>query len=200
MEEILAGLLIFIQGFAVLNSGSENHLVIPSANPQASVSQTASAPAPEIKSAGPTPLPFSSKKNKLKPAVKAISISVFSVSEVLQALNDYRGKNGVGGLSLDPVLQEYAQSRVNYLKVLGKLDKHAGHQEFMKNNGFGKLGFNAVAENQSWNYRGDAQGLVERFYGKSSGHNKNQLNPEYTHVGIGINGVFTNLVFGGRKG
>ncbi len=30
-------------------------------------------------------------------------------------------------------------------------------------------------------------------------NNKNQLNPEYTHVGIGISGNYTNLVFGGKK-
>ena len=142
------------------------------------------------------------EKSKPKPKVKAVKsaqTSAINAQTVLQALNDYRSKNGIGKLSRDNKLQSYAQTRADYLKSLGKLDKHAGHKEFMKNNGFNILGFNAIAENQSWNYKGSVEGLIESLYGKSSGHNKNQLNPEYTHVGIGINGAFTNLVFGGRK-
>lgn len=154
----------------------------------------------------PSPKPSVSKqpkvtlRPKISPEAKVPSAEInYNLQSILQALNDYRGKNGAGALSIDSKLQDYAQSRANYLKNLGKLDKHAGHKEFMGNNGFEKLGFNAVAENQSWNFKGDAKELVESFYGKSSGHNKNQLSPEYTHVGIGISGAFTNLVFGGQK-
>ena len=143
-----------------------------------------------------TPRPSAPKPSA---AVKPVQTSGINRDSVLQALNDYRSKNGVGGLQIDSKLQEYAQSRADHLKSLGKLDKHAGHKEFMNNDGFSKLGFNAIAENQGYNYRGDAKGLVASFYGKSSGHNKNQLNSEYTHVGIGISGAFTNLVFGGSK-
>lgn len=153
----------------------------------------------------PSPKPSVSKKPQatLKPQAssgpRGSQASAINTQSVLQALNDYRSKNGAGTLKLDSKLQDYAQSRANYLNSLGKLDKHAGHQEFMKNGGFEKLGFNAVAENQSYNYKDHAQGLIESFYGKSSGHNKNQLNPEYTHVGIGISGAFTDIVFGGKK-
>lgn len=152
-------------------------------------------------SSSPTvkPKPKSSKTPKPSSAVKAIQTSGMTTKSILQALNNYRSKNGAGSLQIDNKLQEYAQSRANHLKSIGKLDKHAGHKEFMGSDGFGKLGFNSVAENQSYNYRGDAKGLIEKFYGESAGHNKNQLNPEYTHVGIGINSPFTNLVFGGRK-
>lgn len=127
------------------------------------------------------------------------STSKITTESVLKALNDYRSQKGVGNLVIDSKLQEYAQSRANYLKDLGKLDKHAGHKAFMADDGFSKLGFNAIAENQSYNFKGDSQGLIENLYGKSSGHNRNQLNSEYTHVGIGISGAFTNLVFGGKK-
>lgn len=156
----------------------------------------------DIQKPSPTSSPSNLSKarsaTKNKP-VKGIQVSGFSNAQVLEALNNYRAKNGVGALSFDTKLQEYAQGRVNYLVSLGKLDKHSGHKEFMSNNGFEKLGFGAVAENQSWNFKGDAKGLIESFYGKSSGHNKNQLSPEYSHVGIGISGAFTNLVFGGKK-
>lgn len=140
------------------------------------------------------------KKPKPAPTVKPVeSETGLTTQSILKALNDYRNKNSIGILQIDDKLQTYAQSRADYLKNIGKLDNHARHQQFMNDGGFEKLGFSAIAENQGWNYRGDSKGLVESFYGKSPGHNKNQLNPEYTHVGIGINGPFTNLVFGGRK-
>lgn len=153
----------------------------------------------QIRTPRPSKTPRATSTPKPSAAVKPVQTSGINRDSVLQALNDYRSKNGVGGLQIDSKLQEYAQSRADHLKSLGKLDKHAGHKEFMSNDGFSKLGFNAVAENQGYNYRGDAKGLIESFYGKSSGHDKNQLSSEYTHVGIGINGPFTNLVFGGRK-
>lgn len=153
----------------------------------------------------PSPLPSPSPRSKasVKPkssqAVKSAQTAGFSSAQVLEALNNYRDKKGIAPLSTDPKLQSYAQDRANYLKSLGKLDKHAGHKSFMSDNGFQKLGFNAIAENQGYNFKGDAKGLIESFYAKSSGHNKNQLNAEYSHVGIGISGPFTNLVFGGKK-
>ena len=147
----------------------------------------------------PSKKPKASLNPKASVEVKGMQILGINTQSVLKALNEYRQKNGVGALTLDSKLQEYAQSRANHLKSLGKLDKHAGHKAFMKNNGFEKLGFGAVAENQSWNFKGDGQGLIEDFYRKSSGHNKNQLSSEYSHVGIGISGIFTNLVFGGKK-
>lgn len=151
----------------------------------------------------PLPSPFSkpkvSAKAKSTSSIKSVQTVVLTAQAVLNSLNTYRSENGAGPLSLENKLQSYAQNRAEYLRSLGKLDKHAGHEEFMAGGGFEKLGFNSVAENQGWNYKGDATGLIESFYGKSSGHNKNQLNPEYTHVGIGIAGAFTNIVFGGRK-
>lgn len=157
-------------------------------------------PAPEVFILPPdTAIPLPSRNPK--PAVKAVLMktSKLTVKSILEALNSYRAKNGAGTLQIDENLQTYAQSRANYLKSIGKLDGHAKHKEFMANNGFNKLGFNAVAENQGYNFKGGATDLIESFYAKSSGHNKNQLNVEYTHVGIGINGPFTNLIFGGRK-
>jgi len=148
----------------------------------------------------PSPSPASLPKKVKTKAVKGTQTSTsLSIQSVLEALNNYRSKNGAGTLVIDQKLQSYAQSRADYLKSFGKLDKHAGHKEFMSGGGFDELGFDAIAENQSWNFKGDAEGLIEKFYGKSAGHNKNQLNAEYTHVGIGINGVFTNIVFGGKK-
>lgn len=177
MDELLVGLLM--QAWTTLNSKTLASTALPQ----------------EVVFASPSP----QSKLNTKPAVKSVQTSRINKVQILKALNEYRSKNGIAALTIDEKLQNYAESRSNYLMTLGKLDKHSGHKEFMNNNGFEKLGFNSVAENQSWNNQGSAEQLISEFYAKSSGHNKNQLNPEYTHVGIGINGAFTNIVFGGRR-
>ncbi len=156
----------------------------------------------------PSPTPTVTPKPTVKPTPKPTarptsapaSGSTISASSVLTALNNYRAKNGVAALSSDQKLQDYAQGRANYLKSIGRMDNHAQFNDFVQNqDGFSKLGINSLAENQSWNYKGTADGLISEFYGSSPGHNQNQLNGTYTHVGIGISGVYTDLVFGGGK-
>ena len=205
ITELLAGLL-FSTNFNIPDFKAEAQIVRPSspARPSFSFAEPSKTPKPSktprpsrTPKATSTPAPFATVKPS--PTVQGTQTSGITTQSVLQALNNYRSKNGAGSLQIDSKLQSYAQSRADYLKSIGKLDGHAKHKEFMANDGFGKLGFNAIAENQGYNYKGDTKGLIESFYGKSSGHNKNQLNPEYTHVGIGINDPFTNLVFGGRK-
>lgn len=123
-----------------------------------------------------------------------------SAQSILDALNAYRQKNGRGILSFDGKLQSFAQDRANLFGQQGSLDNHAGFQDYINNqDGFTKLGFWKVGENSSYNHAGDATSLIENAYGQSSAHNENQLNSEWTHVGIGVSGVYTNLVFGGRK-
>lgn len=163
-------------------------------------SESAPTPSPTVLSAQTkmqSPSPKPQKKALIK---KTTTNSPFNTEEVLQALNTYRVSKGIGSLIIDPKLQTYAQTRVNSLKTNGKMDNHAGFNAFIANgDGFNSLGFNSLAENQSWNYKGDPSGLISEFYAKSPGHNANQLNPIYTHVGIGINAEYTNIIFGGSK-
>lgn len=204
---MIAELLIGIFTFNSLNSGHSENLSKPQVLGEEKISIP--SPSPLITTDVLQPVTVTKPKAVKTSKTSATSKSLIKTQNstnsklikdaVLKALNDYRSKNGVGSLSLDSKLQDYAQSRADYLRALGKLDKHAGHKEFMNNSGFEKLRFNAIAENQSYNFKGNAQGLIETLYGKSSGHNKNQLSAEYTHVGIGISGAFTNLVFGGKK-
>ena len=119
--------------------------------------------------------------------------------DILTALNAYRQKKGIGPLSVDSKLQEFAQSRADHFSSQGDMDNHAGFQSMMSDNGFAKMGFNALGENSSYGEWGSAQNLIETIYGKSSAHNESQLKTEWTHVGIGTKGAATNLVFGGRK-
>lgn len=128
-----------------------------------------------------------------------IQVSEPPVKDVLSALNAYRKKNGVGELSIDTKLQEFAQSRADYFASTGSMDNHAGFQSMMNDNGFAKMGFNALGENSSFGAFGSAQNLIETIYGGHGPHDENQLNSDWTHVGIGIKDDATNLVFGGRK-
>ncbi len=118
---------------------------------------------------------------------------------ILSALNSYRSKKGVGALSFDSKLVDFANSRAAHFASIGNMDNHAGFREMLSNDGFSKMGFWKLAENSSRGFRGSASELIESFYGKSPGHDANQLNPEYTHVGIGVSGLYTDLVFGGKK-
>lgn len=120
--------------------------------------------------------------------------------EILQALNGYRGRHGVGSVSWDGKLAEYAQSRAGYFSQTGTLDSHKGFMDFMNNqDGFSKLGFSSLGENSSYGYTLEGVHLIEWVYAADKPHNDNQLNSEWTHVGIGVSGVATNLVFGGKK-
>lgn len=147
-------------------------------------------------------LSSTTQPKKITSVIKTASANnqgAYNSLSVLQALNDYRSKKGIPALSLDQKLTDFAQTRVLYFSSIGKIDNHAGFRDLLNNDGFNKMGFWMLAENSSTGYRGDAVGLIESFYGKSAGHDANQLNPSYTHIGIGVSGLYTNLVFGGRK-
>jgi uncharacterized protein YkwD len=196
----------------IIKQTQQKPLVSPTPKPSVSsivISLLSPSPKPTLI---PTPTPKPTVKPTQKPSIKPKSTSSikstpkpvnnnsFSSQQVLDALNNYRASKGIAKLQFDQKLQTYAKTRSDYLKSRGSLDNHAQFNDLIQNqDGFGKLGFNALAENQSWNYKGTAEGLITEFYAKSPGHNANQLSGEYTHVGIGITGEYTNLVFGGRK-
>jgi uncharacterized protein YkwD len=69
----------------------------------------------------------------------------------------------------------------------------------MNNDGFGKLGFSSLGENSSYGYLLEGVHLIEWVYAGDAPHDNNQLNSEWSHVGIGVNGTATDLIFGGRK-
>lgn len=122
-----------------------------------------------------------------------------SYSQVLDALNEYRNEHGVGRLEIDSKLQEFSQSRADYFNSKGDMDNHEGFQRLLNDSGFEKMGFNALGENSSFGEWSDAQNLIRNIYGSSSSHNESQLKSEWTHVGIGVNGNATNIMFGGLK-
>lgn len=123
-----------------------------------------------------------------------------TAQETLSALNAYRQKNGKPALSWDDKLAAYAQSRVETFVSQGQTDKHAGFSDFINNqDGFSKLGFNSVGENSSFGYKLLGVHLIEWVYAGDKPHDDNQLNSAWTHVGIGIKEVATDLIFAGGK-
>jgi uncharacterized protein YkwD len=121
-----------------------------------------------------------------------------SASEIFEALNIFRQRHKVPTLSWDDKLANFAKKRAETFMISGQIDQHAGFKDFLDNNdGFVKLGFSALGENSSFGYQLKAKHLIERVYAGDIMHNNNQLNPVWTHVGIGVSGTATDLVFGG---
>jgi uncharacterized protein YkwD len=120
--------------------------------------------------------------------------------EILSALNLYRQAKGKGTLSMDMKLKDFAQTRADGFNSEQDLDGHAGFQNYINTqDGFGRLGFHALGENSSIGYHVSGTHLIEWVYAGDKPHDDNQLSGEWTHVGIGIRGDATNLVFGGKK-
>lgn len=158
-------------------------------------------PTPSIK-----PTPSISPSPKPSPRVIVISTPrptqntiVITSQSLFKALNDYRAKNGKGSLAWDDKLGNYAQERANAFKASGNIDNHAGFSSFIQNqNGFATLGFNSLGENSSHGGMTSSQDIIEKIYANSPNHNQNMLG-DWSHVGVGVAGEFTNFIFGGKK-
>ncbi len=123
-----------------------------------------------------------------------------TVEELFTALNDYRRSKGVSVLTWDQKLADYADSRAKYFTSIKTTDGHAGFNDFLTNqDGFNILGFNQLGENTSYGYRMLGVHLIEWIYAGDEPHDKNQRNSIWSHVGIGIDGVSTCLIFATGK-
>ncbi len=121
-------------------------------------------------------------------------------AEVLEALNNYRKVHGSGPVTMDEKLNNYAMERAKYFTSRNGVDGHKGFEEKLSTTaGFKDLGFWALGENASYGYRLEAVHLIEWMYASDEGHDKNQLEPRWTHVGIGIDGVATAIIFAKDK-
>lgn len=123
-----------------------------------------------------------------------------TAQEILTALNSYRQASGRGPLAWDDRLASYSQERANNFQSIETTDKHAGFDDYLENqDGFNKLGYSRLGENSY--YGGPLYGvhLIEWVFAKSPGHDANQLDPGWTHVGIGVTNNATNLIFGAGR-
>lgn len=117
--------------------------------------------------------------------------------ELLEALNQYRRVHSRGTLNWDDTLAVYAQERAQTFQNNGSTDKHAGFDSFLENeDGFNKLGYSRLGENSY--YGGPLTGthLIEWVFSQSPGHDANQLDNGWTHVGVGTTNNAVNLIFG----
>lgn len=119
--------------------------------------------------------------------------------QLFHSLNTYRQKKGKSSLSWDGKLGGFAQSRADQFARDDKMDGHAGFKAMFDNNGYQRMGFLKMGENSSMSDNTDSTYIIESLYAGSAAHEDNQLNDSYTHVGVGVSGKFTNLVFGGKK-
>lgn len=123
-----------------------------------------------------------------------------TASEIVVALNNYRTKKGVGQLTWDDKLGNFAQSRADTFAFAGKLDEHAGFKNYLNTqDGFVKLGYNFIGENAS--FTGPLLGvhLIEWVFAGDQEHDNNQRNPQWTSVGVGVHSSAVDIVFATQK-
>jgi len=118
-----------------------------------------------------------------------------TVEETFQALNTYRYTKGKSNLTWDGRLAKYALERAEYICVNGS-DGHAGFDRYVnEEEGYKTLGFYKLGENMSTYIRLTGVHLIEWMYAASPSHNANQLG-DWSHVGVGISGDCSVLIFG----
>lgn len=121
-------------------------------------------------------------------------------SEIFAALNSYRQTHGKSTLSLDDRLTTFAKERAATLAKLKSTDKHAGFLEYIKSeDNVRALGFASLGENSGYGHKLYGVHLIEWIYAADEGHNTNQLSSDWSHVGIGVDGVALVFIFGGNK-
>ena len=166
-------------------------------DPTKAIKRTTTTPTPNINSAQYT----AEKINDVTWRVKDVTNDdkMASPQDIVNALNSYRGSRGLSNLTVDPFLSSYAQERANKFAANGTLDSHSDFQSFMDNGGFDKAGFNSLGENSAY-ISGPMNGekIVRSIFGADPSHDGNQLD-NWTHVGVGVNGVAVNVNFGKGK-
>jgi hypothetical protein len=108
-----------------------------------------------------------------------------SAPNVVKQTNDVRTKNGIGRLTLDPLLTRAAQAKAEDMAAHGYF-AHKAPDGRMPWDWIESVGYQflAAAENLAVGYPTDAD-LVSAWM-ESEGHRHNLLNQKYTDIGIGV--------------
>lgn len=127
-------------------------------------------------------------------------LTMATVVDIFDALNNYRVNHGSQKLSFDQKLVDYAQSRADFFVKNENLDSHKGFNNFLENeDGFNKLGFTSLGENASFGYRLNGVHTIEWIFAGDEAHNQNQLNNQWNYVGIGVRNTAVCIIFGTGK-
>lgn len=120
--------------------------------------------------------------------------------ETLQALNSYRSAHSSPPLTWDDNLATFASSRAKHLNSIQSTDEHKGFKDYVNNEeNVKRLGFWALGENSGYGSKLIGVHLIEWVYASDPAHNANQLDKQWSHVGIGIEGLGVVFIFGGSK-
>ncbi len=123
-----------------------------------------------------------------------------NAQEIFEALNNYRERHGRNRLIWDDNLAQFALERAKYYTKNGFLDEHKGFNEYVNSeSNLRRLGFWLVGENASFGYKLEGVHLIEWVFAGDKPHNDNQLNQNWTHVGIGVDNYQVDIVFGANK-
>lgn len=164
---------------------------------EASIIQ-ASQVLPEVTNT-PTPTPTKASKPKTGEAMgvtkeKEADEEDTPSSRIFSALNNYRKQKGVGQLSWNNSLADFAKKRAETFASTGALDGHAGFNEYFNGN-MQAMGFSGVGENSSFGHKVDAVFIIESVFAGDAPHENNQLNPSWNQVGIGVSGTAVDIIF-----
>ncbi|MEE6280480.1 CAP domain-containing protein [Georgenia sp. MJ170] len=117
-------------------------------------------------------------------------------------VNNYRGQNGLSGLSRDGTLDQVAQSWAEWMAG-NQVLQHNPNYASQIGGGWSRSGENIVRNTgaQSWG-AGEITSWMFNWWQNSAPHRANILNTAYTHVGVGYamgsGGPYAVLLFGGR--
>lgn len=189
---ILPNFLILIVLFLLLliNSFSKNTFSVAEKNKEITR---------ETKVSTASDIPTSSSTPTLTPTLTPTPTEIIQSSNsqsLLNAVNAFRSKNGLGQLSSNSTLCSIAQNRVNENAALGRLDDHAGFDKYFK----GQTEFKGVGENLHWaTYSETGAEIVENGWAKSTGHLANMLDPKWQYgCGRQTGRYFASFIFASK--
>ena len=114
----------------------------------------------------------------------ASAYSIDSYADDVAALvNEYRQQQGIEPLKVIPLLQENAQTRAVEISEEFSHTRPDGTMCFTAISS--SLSYYACAENIAYGETTQPEAVIKQWK-KSDGHNKNMLNSEYTHIGVGV--------------
>lgn len=201
---IVALLFMFVELFGISTKSSELYQKQLAQNPPQIVSYSpppSSSPLPKPKTTQAKPV-----NNDPWGVAKQIDEHTWTMKvgddpvmatprEIFDALNNYRAQSGSNRLEWDDRLATYAQTRAVFYTANG-LDGHKGFLEYVKNpDNLRALGYWSVGENGSAGFRLNGVHTIEWQYAGDKPHDDNQKDPNWTRVGIGVDGRSTDLIF-----